>query len=210
MTLIPGALCPWVDRTFWGNTSGVWQPVANGLLYCYAAGTQTPQDVFHDADLTSAWTNPVQLDADGRATVFLDALGYHFTLYDENAVQVWDVDGVSDLAQLYLGVLGVATTTSAVTSGYQILSTDNLVTINSTGGPDPCIITLQLAADRLTPLTLKNIGDTAIAVTPQAGETIEGLAAVFTIPASSSPTFPSLLMRSDGVTNYWIDASHGL
>ncbi len=211
MTLIPGALLPWVDRTFWGNTSGVWQPVAYGFLYAYAAGTMTPQDTFADSDLSVANTNPVQLDGNGRATVFLDAIGYHFTLTDANNVQVWDIDGVSDLAQLYLQVLGIATTTAGVTSGYSVLSTDNLITVNSTGGPNPCIITLQTAADRLTPLTIKNIGDTPIAVTPQPGETIENIpGAPYAIPASATPLFPSILIRADGVSNYWIDASHGI
>src|SRR5689334_16699901 len=129
MTLIPGALLPWVNRQF---THGNGTPVSVGLLYPYESGGSTPANTYADADLQVPNDNSVPLDANGRATVFLDALGYRFTLTDANNVQIWDIGDVSDLAQLYLQVLATATVTPSVTSGYTVLPTDLWLTVNST------------------------------------------------------------------------------
>jgi len=48
-------------------------PAAGHLLYFYEAGSSTPKDTYSDVDLAigHANTNPVELDASGRAVVFL-------------------------------------------------------------------------------------------------------------------------------------------
>lgn len=207
MTLIPGALLPWIDAQF-HDANG--NPVSGGKLYSYIAGTTTPQNTYADSDLSVPNSNPVILDSSGRAVIFLDAEGYHFILTDADDVVIFDIDNVADLAQLYLGVLGTATLTASVTSGYTVIATDNLVTVNSTGGPDPCIINLPSAADRRTPLTIKNIGDTALSIVPDGGDTIDTDNNPFSMPASADPIYPSILLRSDGVSGWWVDASHGM
>lgn len=45
--------------------------VPGGLLFTYLAGTSTKVSTFTDVSLGSANTNPIQLDAAGRATIFL-------------------------------------------------------------------------------------------------------------------------------------------
>lgn len=208
MTLIPGGLLPWINRQF-TDINGV--PVAGGYLYSYEAGGSTPANTYADSDLQVTNTNPVQLDSSGRATVFLDAIGYRFTLTDANGVQIFDIDGVSDLAQLYLNVLATATVTAAVTSGYTVLPTDTWLTVNSTGGPNPCLINLGAAADQFTPVTIKVIGDTPVEVVAlaSAGETIE-FQPSYTLPAAANPNYPTILINSDGVSTWLIQASHGL
>ncbi len=46
--------------------------IPGALLNFYLSGTTTPSDVYHDADLSSAWTQPVACDAYGRAVMYLD------------------------------------------------------------------------------------------------------------------------------------------
>ena len=47
-------------------------PLAGGLVYFYAAGTDTAQATYSDSDLAigHANTNPVELDSAGRAVIF--------------------------------------------------------------------------------------------------------------------------------------------
>ena len=44
------------------------KPLVGAKLYVYAAGTSTPQPVFHDSDLGSAWTQPIVTNAAGQST----------------------------------------------------------------------------------------------------------------------------------------------
>lgn len=73
-------------------------PLANGLLYFYTAGTSTPQDTFFDADLAPGHenTNPVQLDAAGRAVIYFSPTpAYKCICKDSNGATVWTQDDIS-------------------------------------------------------------------------------------------------------------------
>lgn len=70
-------------------------PLAGGKLTCYQAGTGILQDTFSDAALTVPNTNPVTLDAAGRALVFLTPTLYRFKLQDSALVLVWDIDFIA-------------------------------------------------------------------------------------------------------------------
>lgn len=64
-------------------------PYAGGLLYSYSAGTGTPKDTYTDSTGTVAATNPVVLDAAGRATIWLaDGGSYKFELKTSAGVTV--------------------------------------------------------------------------------------------------------------------------
>jgi len=70
-------------------------PLAGGLLYSYAAGTSTPLDTYTTRAGDIANTNPVVLDANGEADVWL-ATGvlYKLVLADALDVIQWTVDNV--------------------------------------------------------------------------------------------------------------------
>lgn len=70
------------------------RPLVNGLLFTYEAYTGLPCPVFRDAGLTTPWTNPVEFDTSGRATIFTDSTIYKFVLQTANGVTVWEADGV--------------------------------------------------------------------------------------------------------------------
>jgi microcystin-dependent protein len=76
-------------------------PLAGGKLWSYAAGTSTPLATYttHIVDPLDPSavpnTNPVILDAQGRANVFVqDGVGYKFTLTDALDNLIWTQDNV--------------------------------------------------------------------------------------------------------------------
>ena len=74
-------------------------------LYTSVAGTSTPQATYADAALRSAHTNPIILDAAGRATIFLSAASYKFQLTDAREVTIWTQDNIqaTQLSQSLVG-----------------------------------------------------------------------------------------------------------
>ena len=71
-------------------------PLAGGFLYAYTAGSDTPQNTYSESTLTTANTNPVELDAAGRAVIYLlQTPAYKFTLKDADLVTIWSQDQVT-------------------------------------------------------------------------------------------------------------------
>lgn len=98
-----------------------------GKLYTYIAGTTTPQATYTDQGGLTPNANPVILDANGEASVWLDpALSYKFKLTDSSDVVQWTVDAVSGVIASGLPVWNANTTYSqgtvvADSSGYGLL-----------------------------------------------------------------------------------------
>jgi len=87
-------------RQQWFDANG--DPVANGFLYTYEAGTNTPLATYNDSTggAGALNPNPVLLDSGGYADVWLTAASYKLVLEDENHVQLWSIDGVPGLGSL--------------------------------------------------------------------------------------------------------------
>jgi hypothetical protein len=88
-------------------------PLAGGLLSVFAAGTSTPATTYADVALLIPNSQPVVLDAAGRATIFLAPGAYKFeqrTSLATGAVLVWTQDNVSSVApfNVDLDVVGIA------------------------------------------------------------------------------------------------------
>lgn len=86
------ALAPTLKQRFF-DTNGA--PLVGGKLYSYAAGTTTPKATYTDESAVTANANPVILDANGEANVWLDSGFYKFVLTDALDVPQWTVDRVS-------------------------------------------------------------------------------------------------------------------
>ena len=208
MATYPGELMPWIGPQFF-DAAG--EPLALGTLQTMQAGTSTPLSTCSDALLTVSNPTTITLNTDGRAPnpIFLRATGYKFLLRDSLGATVpgFPVDNVENVGQVFAVTLGnvLASGARGVTSGYTLLATDYLVTVASTGGPNPCVINLPAASSTAAnqPKTIINIGTTPLAVTPNGSDAIQTLNAAFTIAAASSPTFPSRQFWSDGVA-WWV------
>src|SRR5262245_20514017 len=137
------ALLPWVKPQF-SDAAG--SPVASGKLYSFIAGTTTPQPTYSDPalDTPHANTYPIQLNAAGESPtcVYLLPTAYQFRLDGANAVTLWTDDGPDDVGAACAAGVGVGLTArgKAVTSGDTVLATGRLRTVNSAGGPSPCVI----------------------------------------------------------------------
>ena len=87
------SLSPPPKLQFFG-TDGL--PLVGGKLFTYAAGTTTPIATYTDNTQTNQNTNPVILDSNGQANVWLtDSVTYKYVLKDANDVLLFTVDYVS-------------------------------------------------------------------------------------------------------------------
>ncbi|MES2355619.1 MAG: hypothetical protein V4568_14715 [Pseudomonadota bacterium] len=87
-------LAPAIRQQWFNN--GV--PLNGGFLYSYQATTTTPQNTYTDQGMGTANTNPVQLDPNGQADVWLDpTLAYKFILKDALLNPIWTVDNIVGL-----------------------------------------------------------------------------------------------------------------
>jgi hypothetical protein len=70
------------------------KPLAFGKLYTYQARTNTPKDTYQSEDQIVANTNPVILNGEGYANVYLDG-AYKMVLKDKDENEIWSSDPVS-------------------------------------------------------------------------------------------------------------------
>ena len=86
-------LSPSFRPRFFDNVTGA--PLAGGQVFTYLAGTSTPQTTYSNSTGTTN-TNPVVLDANGYADIWLDpTLAYKIVLMDANSNLLWSVDQVT-------------------------------------------------------------------------------------------------------------------
>ena len=81
------------------------QLLIGGLVYTFQAGTLTPQSAFRDASLSTAWPNPLNLDASARVPSLWFADGVV-------RIRVTDVSGVVQFDGDALPVLGSSSTST--------------------------------------------------------------------------------------------------
>jgi len=73
-------------------------PLAGGKLYTYEAGTTTPLATYTDEGGGTANTNPVILDAAGRANIWVATTDlYYWELEDSAGNQIWTADNIGQV-----------------------------------------------------------------------------------------------------------------
>jgi hypothetical protein len=151
-------------------------PLSNGTIESYEAGTTTPKDTFTDADETATNTNPIVLDASGRASIWLGEGAYKFILKDSTGAIIETVD---DFA---------ADSAGAIVT-YNVNANLNLTAIYENSliiGTGTFTINLLPAADAGDGFNfrVRNGGSGVITINPDGAETING-SATLDIPAGS-------------------------
>ena len=71
-------------------------PLAGGKVYTYEPGTTTPKPSYTDNTGGTANANPVILDANGEASIWLNGF-YKIILKNSADVQQWSIDQVSSM-----------------------------------------------------------------------------------------------------------------
>ena len=213
---LPAALLPWVELRFLKlDEDGLLVQNSGGFVSFFEAGTTTPQDTYSDPDLTTPVVNanPIELDADGRSPtpIYFAPASYKVVVKDSDSVTLYTYDNVSDPAYTFYSLLAnqLCEGSRGVVSGYEITVDDNTVTVDEPV-TDPAIINLQPAADRGQILVIQNVGATDVDITPNGSETINVEATEFTLPAAASPVFPTVMLFSDGISDYRVVAGWGL
>jgi hypothetical protein len=211
MPLFPLSVLPWIRPQFLDADGN---PLAGGLLYTYITGTITPQPTYTDPDGDTPHTNPIELDSSGLppSPIYLLPTGYKFVLDNADGVMVDTIDGIEDVGAAFAAYFGVVSSEGGknVTSGYEVLDTDRFVTVDSTGGADPCLVILPAVADARQPVTIKNMGSIVLSIVPDGTDTIDGIAAAYEVPVAATPSFPTVTLVPDGVSAWLIQSSHGL
>lgn len=149
---------------FWQLLDNNGDPLNGGKLYAYEAGTTTPKDTFNDESGDTANTNPVVLDASGRADVWLGVGEYKFSLFDSADNLIKTVDNISGVTTGDAVSYDISTTTN-ITSTYnqaRIFAT-NTISLNLLAAAD--------AGDGFE-FYVKNNGTGTITLDPDAAETI--------------------------------------
>lgn len=82
-----------VDALWNGLRDNNGNPLAGGKVHTYVAGTTTPSALYTDAAKSSSATNPVVLDAYGRALVFGDG-NYKFVVTDSDDTTLYTIDNL--------------------------------------------------------------------------------------------------------------------
>lgn len=145
-------------------------PLSGGKLYAYEAGTSTPKDTYTTEDESVANANPVILDANGYADVWLASGSYKLVLTDSADVTQWTVDDVSSgIAEGYLNTVVSQSTNLNVTSAYQ----NNLIVC--TAALTLSLLPASTAGEGFV-LSVKNTSAGNVTIDPDGSETIDGSA----------------------------------
>lgn len=167
-------------------------PLAGGQLFTYESGTVVNKQTFTTEDESTPNTNPVILDAAGRADIWLGTGSYTFLLKDSDDVTISTVDDIVGDASgaLYSTVVSVSTNTAIVADNQNNL-------IECTAALTLSLLSATVAESGFA-FSVKNSGSSDVVIDPDAAELIDG-ASTLTIAAGLSA-----LIVSDGTG--WISS----
>lgn len=208
---LPLALLPWFTPPYLIETDDGLVPNVGGKIYTRDTDLTTPVTVYQDQDGSSDHTNPIIIDADGwipSNAIYIPPQGISIIYKDADDVTIRTIDFIEDVGSAFLDQSGViqATGTVATSSPYLVQATDNCVIVDS--ATTPFVVQLQAAADRGTPLLVKNISSgVTVRVTPESPEAIDSIAAYVELGPFVAPPAPLMMLLSDGVSA-WIIASY--
>lgn len=113
-------------------------PLAGGKLYSYEAGTTTPKATYSDQEGLVPNTNPVILNANGEANIYINAEKYKFVLKDMDDVLQYTVDDVTlpSVNALASAFWREVKNITSADSPYTVTQDDNgkLIVANTTSG----------------------------------------------------------------------------
>lgn len=78
---------------------GFGNPLVDGLLFTFKAGTNTPVETYADENGQSINTNPIVLDSRGECRLWLiDGKRYKFVLKHSNGADIWTQDNITNVS----------------------------------------------------------------------------------------------------------------
>lgn len=189
-----------VAAQFFDNSGNV---LTGGKLYTYAAGTTTPATTFTTSAGSTAWSNPIVLDASGRVSgsgeIWLtDSIAYKFILKDSNDVLIATYDNITGINSNFVNFVSAEETQTA-TAGQTLFT---LTTIEYQPGTDNLLVFVngskqisgtnytETSSTEVTFLTGLNVGDVVdfTTATPINTLTADAATTAYTPPFANSVT----------------------
>jgi hypothetical protein len=161
------------------------EPLVNGKVYTYEAGTSTPKTSWKDQGETVANTNPVILDDAGRAQIWIRG-AYKIVVHDSTDVLIYEDDDVISYTDVdFTGLTATiddlnSTNTSGITitNNYSIQESDRGKTILVNAASTPITVNLLAAATATNRyrITIKKIDFSSndVTVDPNLSELVDG------------------------------------
>lgn len=142
------SLAPFLKQRFFDANGN---PLAGGKVHTYQAGTTTNQATYTDSTGGTPNANPVILDANGEAPIWLDvSLSYKFVVKNSSDVEQFTTDGV----------IGLSTNNSVATASLQDLAvTTAKLALNSV---DSTILKSDASIDGNRAVTTNHIKDSSV------------------------------------------------
>lgn len=81
-------------------------PLVGGRIHTFISGTSTPTPVYQDAALTTPWSNPIIIPADGRVTIYQDANTIKAIVSDSAGNVLETIDPIASTALNASGLSG--------------------------------------------------------------------------------------------------------
>jgi hypothetical protein len=161
-------------------------PLAGGKLYTYVANTSTPQATYTDQTGATPNTNPIILDANGAADIWLNDSFYKFILTDVSDVTILTKDNVSVASDS--AASAATSATNATNSATAAAASATAASASSTSAATSASNALTSASNASTSAT--NAANSATTATTQAGiaTTQAGNASTSASGASTSAT----------------------
>ena len=120
------AFSPNAKQQFLNSAGG---PLVGGKVYTYEAGTTLPQVTYTSSDGTVPNTNPVILDTNGEASIWLGENAYKFVVKNSGDVLVYTVDNLtSPSSQIDALASALAAPTGSSLVGYKPASSTSVAT----------------------------------------------------------------------------------
>lgn len=175
------------------DTNGV--PLVGGKLYSYAAGTSTLQATYTNQAESGTNSNPVVLDANGEASIWIGSSAYKFVLKDASDVTIWTADGVSTVNS------GSITTAKLADGSVTTLKiADGAITTSKI--PDLAVTTAKLNDGAVTAAKRAALGQqislSSASATTTSGTYTDVLNLSVTIATSGRPIM--VFLQSDGTS----------
>jgi hypothetical protein len=143
-------------------------PLSGGKLYTYEAGTSTPKTSYTAADEVTPNSNPVILDANGYANVYLESGSYKLVLDDVNDVNQWTADDVAGS-----GGGGYASSVVTESTNFNLTTSFQNSLIVCTAALSISLLPSSTANEGFI-FTVKNTSSGDVTIDPNGAELIDG------------------------------------
>jgi len=163
------------------DTGNGYEPEAGGKVYFYEAGTSTPKDTYTDSTEGTPNTNPVILDANGEASIWLASGAYKMAMKTSADVQLWEEDNV-----IGEGATGYLSSVTEKGASYSLESADKDGLLIATASLTFALLAASTAGEGWS-VTFKNNHTAAITIARAGSDTIDG-ATSYSLPAGATVT----------------------